>query len=82
MKTKKLQTGFTTVELVIVLMVLLMFVPFLGLSIYGIVLAFQAHILLGVAFLILSETGLPFIGAILYLGWDYNLAAKVVAALT
>ena len=81
MKTQT-QTGFTTVELLIVFIVLGMFLPFFGLSIYGIVLAFQANILLGIAFFILSETGLPFIGAVLYLGWDYNLAMKIVEALS
>lgn len=66
MKMLRNEKGFTVIELMIVLVVLCIFLPAVGLSIYGLYLAFSASILLGIVALIIEPSPLVFGIAMLF----------------
>jgi prepilin-type N-terminal cleavage/methylation domain-containing protein len=51
--------GFTLIELLIVMAIVCMIIPCIGISIYGLVLAFKASILLGIIAFIVEPS--PFV---------------------
>ena len=79
MRIGKKRNGFTVVELLVGLVALGVIVFCAGATIHGIILAFSASVLLGVAFLFLHP--LPFITGVAYWIAGYNIPAEIMKLL-
>ena len=73
------ETGFTLIEVLICIVIIALIIPVIGLSVYGIYVAFSASIIVGIVSLIIEPSPLVIGGLMLFA--DYNLPEKLVEVL-